>query len=239
MISGPERKPLLFAHRGIHQDFPENSMEAFRRAFELGADGIELDVHLTRDKKIVVLHHSILEHRQGSPIVEMSNSSELAEYATLDQVLEEFGQLGRMEIEVKTPDEAILEPLRELLTAHNVKDVELTSSVVPMVAHLCRHFPDALVGLIFKSWLFEPFMTQEYVSYWVTQHLKLIGATTVHIELDKYTQELVDNIHAMGVLAHGHLFTAEKEKWQRVIELGIDQSTFDDPAVLQFRNIGN
>lgn len=235
MKIAPERKPLLFAHRGIHRDFPENSIEAFRRAFELGADGIEFDVHLTKDGKIVVLHHSILDHREGSPVVEMMHSRELSEYPTLDQVLQEFGQLGRMEIEIKTPHTAILQPLAELLAVHNVRDVELTSSIVPLALHMSKHFPNALVGLIFKNWLFEPFMTPEYISYWVTQHLQLTGATTVHIDLNRYTQKLVDDIRAMGVLVHGHLFTAERESWEKAVELGIDQSTFDDPAVLNFR----
>lgn len=44
------------AHRGARTDFPENTLAAFARAFERGADGIELDVHATSDGEVVVHH---------------------------------------------------------------------------------------------------------------------------------------------------------------------------------------
>lgn len=46
----------VIAHRGAPREFPENSLPGFRRALELGADGIELDVHLTVDG-VAVVHH--------------------------------------------------------------------------------------------------------------------------------------------------------------------------------------
>lgn len=46
----------LYAHRGASADYPENTMSAFRSAIELGADGIELDVHLSKDGVPVIIH---------------------------------------------------------------------------------------------------------------------------------------------------------------------------------------
>ncbi|WFE12801.1 glycerophosphodiester phosphodiesterase [Bacillus atrophaeus] len=46
----------IFAHRGASGHFPENTMLAFEKAIEAGADGIELDVQLTKDGRIVVIH---------------------------------------------------------------------------------------------------------------------------------------------------------------------------------------
>ena len=57
----------VFAHRGLHDDnhrIPENSMTAFRLAVEKGY-GIELDVHLTRDRQIVVHHENSLKRLCG------------------------------------------------------------------------------------------------------------------------------------------------------------------------------
>jgi len=48
--------PKLIAHRGISRERPENTLPAFLRALELGADGIELDTHCTKDG-VVIVHH--------------------------------------------------------------------------------------------------------------------------------------------------------------------------------------
>ena len=49
-------------HRGAKREFPENTLAAFARAFERGADAIELDVHATRDGVVVVHHDPDLRH---------------------------------------------------------------------------------------------------------------------------------------------------------------------------------
>lgn len=52
-MSAPVR---IYAHRGASAEMPENTMAAFRRAAELGVDGVELDLHATRDGVLVVSH---------------------------------------------------------------------------------------------------------------------------------------------------------------------------------------
>ncbi|MBU0929427.1 MAG: glycerophosphodiester phosphodiesterase [Spirochaetes bacterium] len=53
----PERdRPLVFAHRGLSSEAPENTMAAFRLAREKGAPGVELDIHLTADGRLIVIH---------------------------------------------------------------------------------------------------------------------------------------------------------------------------------------
>ncbi|EEB35243.1 glycerophosphodiester phosphodiesterase family protein [Anaerococcus hydrogenalis DSM 7454] len=47
---------LNFAHRGFKSKYPENTMLAFKKAYEAKADGIELDVHLSKDGKLVIIH---------------------------------------------------------------------------------------------------------------------------------------------------------------------------------------
>ena len=56
----PDR-PLVWAHRGASAYAPENTLPAFQKAVEMGADGIELDIQLTRDEQIVVIHDELLE----------------------------------------------------------------------------------------------------------------------------------------------------------------------------------
>ncbi|MGH7374824.1 MAG: glycerophosphodiester phosphodiesterase family protein, partial [Candidatus Rokuibacteriota bacterium] len=54
-------RPLVIAHRGASADAPENTIAAFELAVEQGADGIELDVHLSADEHPVVIHDFTLE----------------------------------------------------------------------------------------------------------------------------------------------------------------------------------
>lgn len=58
----PDSKIIMVAsHRGTHNDFPENSMAAFRRGIELGVDVIELDVRQTKDDSLVIMHDGTVD----------------------------------------------------------------------------------------------------------------------------------------------------------------------------------
>ena len=51
----------IFAHRGFSLQYPENTMTAFRKALEAGADGIEMDARLTQDSQIVIMHDPTID----------------------------------------------------------------------------------------------------------------------------------------------------------------------------------
>jgi glycerophosphoryl diester phosphodiesterase len=57
----------VFAHRGFSGAYPENTMLAFTQAVAAGADGIELDVHLSNDGKPVIIHDETLLRTTGKP----------------------------------------------------------------------------------------------------------------------------------------------------------------------------
>ncbi len=75
---GSQAYPLIIAHRGDVSNAPENTLSAFRSAYDLGADGIELDVHLTSDEQLVVFHDRRLDRT--------SNGSGLVNHSTLEEV---------------------------------------------------------------------------------------------------------------------------------------------------------
>lgn len=54
-------KTKIFAHRGSKGTYPENSMLAFKKAISVGVDGIELDIHMTKDNVLVVIHDATLD----------------------------------------------------------------------------------------------------------------------------------------------------------------------------------
>ena len=54
-------RTLVWGHRGASGYAPENTMAAFEKAVEMGADGIELDVQLTKDGELVVIHDETID----------------------------------------------------------------------------------------------------------------------------------------------------------------------------------
>ena len=54
-------RPLVYAHRGASADFAEHTRAAYLQALADGADGVECDVHLTRDQHVVLLHDANLD----------------------------------------------------------------------------------------------------------------------------------------------------------------------------------
>lgn len=56
----------VYGHRGAMGKYPENTMLAFNKAVEMGVDGLEIDVHLTKDKKVVVMHDTSLDRTTKS-----------------------------------------------------------------------------------------------------------------------------------------------------------------------------
>ena len=62
----PDRKrPMLFAHRGCSSLAPENTMASFKKAREVGAPGIELDIHVCKSGELVVVHDDTFQRTAG------------------------------------------------------------------------------------------------------------------------------------------------------------------------------
>jgi glycerophosphoryl diester phosphodiesterase len=75
-------RPKIVAHRGASYDAPENTLAAFQRAWAHGVEAIELDVRVTRDGEVVVIHDATTQ-RTGSADLDVAQST-LAQLATID-----------------------------------------------------------------------------------------------------------------------------------------------------------
>ena len=76
-----EKKVKVWAHRGANEYAPENTLEAFEKAVQVGADGVELDVHQTVDNEIVVIHDDRLDRTSnGRGFVKDYTLKELREF---------------------------------------------------------------------------------------------------------------------------------------------------------------
>lgn len=87
---------LNFGHRGFSGNYPENTILSFRKAVEAGVDGIELDVHLTKDGEVVIIHDEAIDRTcNGTGLVADYTLKELKEF---DASFKFTGMYGRNEI---------------------------------------------------------------------------------------------------------------------------------------------
>lgn len=82
----------VYAHRGYSGKYPENTMLAFRKAIEAGADGVEMDVQLSKDGELVVIHDERLERTTN--VTGFVKDYTLAELQTFDAGYVKNGAFG-------------------------------------------------------------------------------------------------------------------------------------------------
>ncbi|MDO4982343.1 MAG: glycerophosphodiester phosphodiesterase [Eubacteriales bacterium] len=86
----------IYAHRGYSGRYPENTMLAFQKAVEAGCDGVEMDVQLSRDGEVVIIHDELLDRTtDGKGFVKDRTLSELKK---LDASKVKPGEWGRQQI---------------------------------------------------------------------------------------------------------------------------------------------
>ncbi len=149
-FSGPE--PRLFAHRGASAQAPENTLESFRIAWEMGVPYLELDVHLSLDGHPVVIHDSSVARITGQTgLVERMSVENLRRLdaghqftldegrnypfrgmglviPTLDEVLEAFPE-ARLIIEIKPTRVGIVSAVWAALHNYEASDRVIVASV--------------------------------------------------------------------------------------------------------------
>ncbi len=155
-------RPLIIAHRGASRAFRENTLPAFERALELGADGIELDVHATRDGVLVVHHDPTLAIRHGDNVEEVPiallTADEVAAHRlrsgdrvpTLREVFVLTGARAVVYVEVKAPGverlvAALLNEFPEVRSAVHAFDHR-----IPVGVHALR--PSTPIGVLSASY---------------------------------------------------------------------------------------
>ena len=164
----------IFAHRGSKGTHPENTLASFKEAVRVGSDGIELDVHLTKDGHLVVIHDETVD-RTTNGTGEIRNLT-LAEikamdagswfhnkYAgekipTLEEVLlllTELGFNGQLNIELKTDViqyEGLVEKCLALQSTKDWPFAIVYSSFKPYtLVELKEANPSQEIGLLFES----------------------------------------------------------------------------------------
>ena len=183
VINRPKRPdPVFYAHRGLHcntTDAPENSMSAFQKAVEAGY-GIELDVQLTKDQQVVVIHDFNLKRVAGvNKSVDALTYRELCQYTLFDSqekvpLLADVLKLvdGRVplivELKVKNTFSNICEKADEILSAY--QGAYCVESFHPAALIWYRkNRPDVCRGQL--SMNFQKMEQKYHPVYWIMRHL--------------------------------------------------------------------
>jgi glycerophosphoryl diester phosphodiesterase len=237
------KQPLNLAHRGARCVAPPNTLAAFVRALELGADGVELDVHLSADGVPVVIHDFSLEATtNGHGSVSSKTLAELKELdagstfdltfageriPSLDQVFEAIGKLALINIELKAlgPLGRGLEPaVAALVQKHGLENRVLFSSFNPFalrrIKRLLPHVPGGL--------LYAPDMPFYLRRAWLAP---LCPHEARHPHHSMLTPSSLQTLRQRGYRIN--VWTVnDPADMRRMIELGVDAIITDHPDVL-------
>jgi glycerophosphoryl diester phosphodiesterase len=154
---GTLSRPLVIAHRGDVESSPENTMEAFRGALEKGTDGVELDVRLSRDGHVVVMHDRRVDRTTNGrgPVgnLTLAQLKELdagswydarfkgVKVPTLDEVLEELPRDFLLDVELKVRGWGVMALARrvsQVIKRHDRMEGTLVASFNPMALFAMR-----------------------------------------------------------------------------------------------------
>ncbi len=230
--------PLIWAHRGSRTEAPENTMEAFRLAISQGADGIELDVHLTKDGEVVVAHDETVDRVSNGTgrIVDMTlaelrtldfskgfPSFSPAEIPTLSEVCELIAPTSlSINVEIKSGVvlyEGIEKKVMEIVNRHGISSRVLYSSFNHYSLMALKSLdPSVKIGLLYSEALVDP---QLYAAR--------IGADAIHpFYPTLISPGVVQGCKALGIKIHPWTIN-NSEHISAAIALGVDAIITDVP----------
>ena len=236
----------IFAHRGFSGKYPENTMLAFEKAVEIGVDGIEMDVHLTKDNELVIIHdENIRRTCNGEGLVRDMTLEELRKYdasATYVGVyrvnpiptLREYFELVKdtdiiTNIALKT---GIFEyptfekRVIDMIYEYGLQDKIILSSFNHFTVKRCEEIaPEIKRGFLCESWLIN------YGKYTAEQNVQCC-----HPIFCNLSQEVVDEMHGAGCEINTWTVN-EYEDIERLSAMGVDAliGNFPDRMIEKLR----
>jgi len=237
MMSSVASAQLIIAHRGASFDAPENTLAAFRLAWEQGADGIEGDFYLSKDGEVVCIHDRTTKRTAGEDLVVAEST--LAELRKLDvgawknprykgerivtlaEVLETLPEGKLFYIELKVGPE-IVAPVKRILENSSVKPEQIgiiafnrdtIREVREQLPHLRAHW---LTGYKKSGDSYEPSAEQ------LAATLQSTGATGLGSQAnrDAFSPEVIAKLREGGMKEY-HVWTindAETAKFYQALQ---------------------
>ncbi|MBM3127659.1 MAG: glycerophosphodiester phosphodiesterase [Chloroflexi bacterium] len=236
-------KPLVIAHRGASAYAPENTLSAFTLAFEMGADGIELDVSLTQDGVPVVLHDDTVDRTTNgrgainqltlAQTQQLDASNQMEKYRgekipTLEAVLRAVGARGIVNIELKNfnlQTDGVEAATLAAIENAGALDRVMVSSFNPLA--LRRMYQ--LAPRIPRGLLYRPNLPIYLRRAWLRP---LAHPTALHPHFSMITREFIAWARGKGYKVNTWTVD-DPEETKRLIDLGVDGIITNKPDVLR------
>lgn len=237
-------KPLVIAHRGGVGPWPENTIGAFLHGLALGADGVELDVHLSADG-IAVVHHdealgrvfagdrrvcdaTVAELQAASPIAVIGamtagtmSDAALSRIPTLEEVLAAITGCGTTHVNVELKTDALSYPgieetVAAILGEHPRLSCVISSFNPSTLARFVAISPDVPTALL----------DHRPGSETVAAALR-IGATGIHPNHSRFTQDVMAAAHEANLAVRPYTVNS-RDAMHRLTAWGVDALITDD-----------
>ena len=240
--------PIIYAHRGASKYAPENTLAAFKLAFEQSAMAIELDVKLSVDDAVVVIHDQTVDRTTNGTgkVVELthtylksldagfffSQKYQGEKIPTLDEVFELTKGKYLVNIELtnySTPNDQLIFRVAELVKKHMIQDSVIFSSFLPWnLSRMKHYFPDIPMGLLTMNGipgvLGRSFLFRKISPKYIHPEIKDVSIAYISSEHDHHRKVNVWTVNDVI-----------KIKW--LIEAGVDGIITDDPLIaLKLKN---
>ncbi|MBP1967384.1 glycerophosphodiester phosphodiesterase [Paenibacillus aceris] len=234
-------QPIVIGHRGAAGEAPENTLRSFALAFEQGADGIELDVHITKDGEIVVCHDATLDRTtNGSGLICEKSWEEVKELDAgfwfsdafvgervplLREVFELVPRGLFINVEVKHAYEGRMEKalLAFLRESGRIEDVVISSFDHKVIHRIKQAEPEVRVGLLYSADLYN------HAAY-----AQQIGVEVHSLHPSHHHFEKEDAVAASAAGLATYPYTANDVRdYQKLIDAGVTGIITDFPARLR------
>jgi len=249
-------QPAVLAHRGGKGLWPENTLEAFRNAWAMGADVLEMDVHGTRDGAIVVIHDATVDRTtDGSGAVKEMTLAQVqaldagyrftldngqtypyrgkgVRIPTLEEVFDALPD-ARFNIEIKSNDPPIVDTLAGLIERKGVQDQVVVGSFSHETVQAFRRRMHGVPTFGSES---------EIRSFWIYQMLRVPRiwrpvADTLQVPLTYkvsgrrvavLTSRFVRSAHSLGVRVDAWTIN-DPDEMARLLDMNVDGIITDYP----------
>ncbi|MGI5400634.1 glycerophosphodiester phosphodiesterase [Streptomyces sp. CA-135486] len=216
---------LTIGHRGVMGVEPENTLRSFVRAEQSGMDAIELDLHLSKDGALAVMHDADVDRTTDGtgPIADKT----LAELRELDAgdgervpVFEEVLDAVRAPLQAEIKDVAAARALAEVMVRRDlVHRVEVSSFHDDAIAEIAKLVPGARTVLIASRWGAD-----------IVDRAKAVGAASLALNIRRLTLETVEHAHGEGLQVIGWVVNTQ-DHLRLVRALELDGATTDFPEI--------